>query len=165
MPAEASTNLARFDGIRYGLSVPADVIGEVYSKTRGQGFGAEVRRRILIGTFVLSSGYADAYYRKAKAVRALISADFDAAFTQVDVIATPTTLGPAFKFGDKSDPLSMYLEDIFTVPINLAGIPAISVPMGFVEREGKKLPLGFQAIAPHLGEEALFAVGRDIEEA
>ena len=163
MPAEVSTNLARFDGIRYGLSVPADTIQEVYGKTRGAGFGAEVRRRIILGTFVLSSGYADAYYRKARAVRELIRADFERAFKDVDAIVTPTTLGPAFKFGAKSDPLSMYLEDIFTVPVNLAGVPAISVPMGFAEVEGIKLPLGFQIIAPHRGEETLFAIGEDVE--
>jgi aspartyl-tRNA(Asn)/glutamyl-tRNA(Gln) amidotransferase subunit A len=164
MPAEVSTNLSRLDGIRYGLSVDAPTIGEVYSKSRGEGFGPETRRRIILGTFVLSSGYADAYYRKAKAVRELIRADFAKAFESVDVVVTPTTTSPAFKFGEKSDPLSMYLEDIFTVPVNLAGVPAISIPMGTVEREGKQLPVGFQIIAPHRGEETLFAIGKDIEE-
>jgi len=163
MPAEVSTNLSRLDGIRYGLSVDAPTIGEVYSKSRGEGFGPETRRRIILGTFVLSSGYADAYYRKAKAVRELIRSDFAKAFETVDAIVTPTTTSPAFKFGEKSDPLSMYLEDIFTVPVNLAGVPAISVPMGEVEREGKNLPVGFQIIAPHRGEETLFAIGKDIE--
>lgn len=164
MPAEASTNLARFDGVRYGLSVPADDIGAVYAKTRGAGFGPEARRRILIGAFVLSSGYADAYYRKARAARDLIRDDFAKAFELVDAIATPTSPTPAFKIGEKSDdPLAMYAADIFTVPVNLAGVPAISVPSGFVEREGKKLPVGFQLIAPHDGEEALFAIGEDIE--
>ena len=164
MPAEASTNLARFDGIRYGLSVPGIDIAEVYAKTRGQGFGPEVRRRILVGTFVLSSGYADAYYRKARAVRSLISADFMKAFEGVDVIATPTVPTPAFKLGEKSDPLAMYAADIFTVPVNLAGVPALSVPSGSVTREGKDLPVGFQLIGPHLQEEMLFAVGVDVEK-
>ena len=136
-PAEVSTNLARFDGIRYGLSVPADDIGGVYAKTRAKGFGAETRRRILVGTFVLSSGYADAYYRKARSVRDAIRADFARAFESVDAIVTPTSPVPAFKLGEKSDPLAMYAADIFTVPINLAGVPAISVPSGAVEREGK----------------------------
>jgi len=162
-PAEVSTNLARFDGIRYGLSVPAETIQEVYAKTRGAGFGPEVRRRILVGTFVLSSGYADAYYRKALAVREIIRADFAKAFESVDAIAMPTTPGPAFKFGEKSDPLSMYLEDIFTVPMNLAGVPAISVPSGSVKRDGIPLPVGFQVIGAHGNEEALFTIGKDVE--
>jgi len=164
-PAEASTNLARYDGIRYGLSLPADTIGEVYTKTRGAGFGREVRRRILIGTFVLSSGYADAYYRKARAVRELIRADFAKAFEAVCAVVMPTTPSPAFKFGEKSDPLSMYAEDIFATPANLAGVPAISVPMGNVQRDGKDLPVGFQIIASHREEEVLFSVGKDVESA
>ena len=175
MPAESSTNLARFDGVRYGLSVPAATIQEVYTKTRGEGFGPEVRRRILVGTFVLSSGYVDAYYRKARAVREIIRADFARAFSaargsslggeSVDAIVTPTTPGPAFKFGEKSDPLAMYLEDIFTVPVNLAGVPAISVPMGTVVRDGVDLPLGFQIISAHGNEEGLFTIGKDVEKA
>ncbi|MEK7133042.1 MAG: Asp-tRNA(Asn)/Glu-tRNA(Gln) amidotransferase subunit GatA [Patescibacteria group bacterium] len=168
-PAEVSTNLARFDGIRYGLSVNAETIQEVYSKTRGAGFGPEVRRRILVGTFVLSSGYADAYYRRAREVRELIRADFTRAFDPsadgVDAIVTPTTPGPAFKFGEKSDPVSMYLEDIFTVPVNLAGVPAISVPSGMATRRGVSLPVGFQIIGAHGSEEMLFAIGKHIEEA
>lgn len=165
-PAEVSTNLARFDGIRYGLSVPANEIGEVYAKTRGKGFGPETRRRILVGTFVLSAGYADAYYRKARAVRELIRDDFSKAFESVDAIVTPTSPTPAFKIGEKSDdPLAMYAADIFTVPVNLAGVPAISVPSGTVVREGKDLPVGFQIIAPHGGEEVLFAIGEDVEKA
>lgn len=165
-PAEVSTNLARYDGIRYGLSVPADTITEVYTKTRGAGFGPEVRRRTLIGTFVLSSGYADAYYRKARAVRTLIRADFMKTFTSVDAIALPTSPGPAFKIGEKAnDPLAMYAEDIFSVTANLAGVPAISVPAGSVEREGKALPVGFQLVAPHEGEGTLFAIGADVEKA
>jgi aspartyl-tRNA(Asn)/glutamyl-tRNA(Gln) amidotransferase subunit A len=163
MPAEASTNLDRFDGIRYGLSVPADDIRHVYDKTRGAGFGAEVRRRILIGTFVLSSGYADAYYRRARAVRSLIRADFARAFQTVDAVVTPTCPSPAFKFGAKSDPLAMYAEDIFSVPANLAGVPALSVPMGTVNREGSVLPTGFQIIASHGREDILYAIGRNIE--
>lgn len=166
MPAEASTNLARYDGIRYGLSVPAETIGEVYSKTRGRGFGPEVRRRILVGTFVLSAGYADAYYRKARSVRASITQDFTRAFAEVDAIAVPTTPAPAFKFGEKTaDPLAMYAEDIFSVPMNLAGVPAISVPLGTVERDGKDLPVGFQIVAPHGAEETCFAIGADVENA
>ena len=163
-PAEVSTNLARLDGIRYGLSVPADVIGEVYSKTRAAGFGAETRRRILVGTFVLSSGYADAYYRKARSVRELIRADFEEAFESVDAIVMPTTPSPAFKLGEKnSDPVSLYLEDIFTVPVNLAGVPAISVPGGMVERDGKKLPVGFQIIGTWRGEDTLFKIAANVE--
>lgn len=164
-PAEASTNLARYDGIRYGLSIPADSIGEVYAKTRGYGFGREVRRRILIGTFVLSSGYADAYYRKARAVREHIRADFRLAFGSVDAIVMPTTPSPAFMFGAKSDPLAMYAEDIFATPANLAGIPAISVPSGTVVRDGIELPVGFQIIAAHGAEKTVFAIGKDVEEA
>ncbi|MFZ2556158.1 MAG: Asp-tRNA(Asn)/Glu-tRNA(Gln) amidotransferase subunit GatA [Minisyncoccia bacterium] len=164
MPAESSTNLARFDGIRYGLSVPAEDIAGVYEKTRGQGFGPEVRRRILLGTFVLSSGYADAFYRKAKTVRTLIRQDFEKAFMDVDVIATPTVPTPAFKLGEKSDPLAMYAADIFTVPVNLAGVPAISVPSGSVTREGKELPVGFQLIGAHHAEEMLFTIGADVEK-
>lgn len=164
-PAEVSTNLARYDGIRYGLSVPADAIQEVYTKTRAAGFGPETRRRILIGTFVLSSGYAEAYYRKARAVRDLIREDFAKAFSIVDAIALPTAPGPAFKIGEKvSDPLSMYAEDIFSVTANLAGVPAISVPAGAVSREGKDLPVGFQLIASHSEEGQLFTIGNDIEK-
>lgn len=164
-PAEVSTNLARYDGIRYGLSVPAEDISGVYAKTRGQGFGPEVRRRILVGTFVLSSGYADAYYRKARAVRALIRADLEKAFARVDAIATPTSPVPAWKLGEKSNPLAMYAADIFTVPVNLAGVPALSVPSGSVERDGAHLPVGFQLIGPHHGEDAILAIGADVEKA
>lgn len=164
MPAEVSTNLARFDGIRYGLSLSADSIGEVYTKSRGAGFGPEARRRILVGTFVLSSGYADAYYRKARAVRDLIRKEFETAFQSVDAIVVPTTPSPAFKLGEKTaDPLAMYAEDIFSVPVNLAGVPAVSVPSGTVDREGKQLPLGFQIIAAHGNEETLFTLARSVE--
>lgn len=163
-PAEVSTNLARYDGIRYGLSLPGENIQEVYTKTRAAGFGPEVRRRILTGTFVLSSGYSDAYYRKARSVRTLIRADFRKAFESVDVVALPTAPNPAFKLGEKTnDPLAMYLEDIFSVTANLAGVPAISVPSGSVPREGIQLPVGFQLIGPWRGEESLFTIGADIE--
>lgn len=164
-PAEVSTNLARYDGIRYGLSVPAETLLEVYEHSRGQGFGREVRRRILIGTFVLSSGYADAYYRKARAVRELLRTDFTNAFSLVDAIALPTAPGPAFKIGEKTnDPLAMYAEDIFSVTANLAGVPAISVPMGTVVRDGVNLPVGFQLLAPHRGEGVLCDMGTDVEK-
>lgn len=164
-PAEVSTNLARLDGIRYGLSVDAPTIGDVYEKSRAAGFGPETRRRILVGTFVLSSGYADAYYRKARAVRELIRADFTKAFESVDAIALPASPTAPWKVGGKADPLSLYAADIFTVPLNLAGLPGMSVPSGFVERDGKKLPVGFQIIAPHQGEGMLFKIGEDIEQA
>ena len=165
MPAEASTNLARYDGIRYGLSVAGADIGDVYAKTRGEGFGPETRRRILLGTFVLSSGYADAYYRKARAVRELIREDFARVLQSVDAIALPTSPGPAFKLGEKaSDPLAMYAADIFTVPVNLTGGPAISIPSGSVKRNGSALPVGFQLIAGHGREDALFSIGADVEK-
>jgi aspartyl-tRNA(Asn)/glutamyl-tRNA(Gln) amidotransferase subunit A len=163
MPAEASTNLARFDGIRFGHSVDSDTIAEVYTKSRGSGFGPEVRRRIVLGTFVLSSGYVDAYYRRAKAVRQLIRDDLDRVFETVDAIALPTSPTPAFKIGEKSDPVAMYAADIFTVPVNLAGVPAISVPGGSVYREGKELPVGFQLIASHGQEDALFEIAADAQ--
>ena len=163
-PAEVSTNLARYDGIRYGYSAPADDIAGVYAKSRAEGFGPETRRRILMGTFVLSSGYADAYYRKARSVRELIRADFAKAFESLDAIALPVSPIPPWKFGDKNDPVAMYAADIFTVPVNLAGVPAISVPSGTVEREGKQLPVGFQLIAAHGNEAALFAIGKAVEK-
>jgi aspartyl-tRNA(Asn)/glutamyl-tRNA(Gln) amidotransferase subunit A len=166
MPAEASTNLARYDGLRYGVHKSGDDLLGDYMTSRGEGFGAETRRRILIGTFVLSSGYADAYYRKAEAVRELIRADFAKAFDPlaggVDVIATPTSPTPAFKIGERvNDPLQMYAADIFTVPINMAGVPAMSVPMGTVERDGTQLPIGLQFIAPHGCEKTLFVIGSE----
>jgi aspartyl-tRNA(Asn)/glutamyl-tRNA(Gln) amidotransferase subunit A len=161
MPAEASSNLARFDGVKYGLHVPGDNLLSDYLKTRREGFGKEVRRRILIGTYVLSSGYHDAYYNKALMLRQKISSDFENAFKDVDVIATPTTTGPAFKIGEKAnDPLSLYLEDIFTVPANIVGIPAISIPNGFVSEGGKNLPLGLQLMTSHDSENLLFEVGK-----
>ena len=164
MPAEAGTNMARFDGVRYGLLKEGASGIDDYMKTRGLGFGKEVRRRIMLGTYVLSAGYYDAYYSKATMVREMIKKDFEEAFKEVDAIITPTSPTPAFKIGEKSeDPLQMYLADIFTVPINLAGIPAISVPSGFAEMGGKKLPLGCQIIAPHFKEGRLFKIGKDIE--
>jgi len=164
MPAESSTNLARFDGVRYGLHVSGESGIEDYAKTRGAGFGKEVRRRIMLGTYVLSAGYKDAYYNKATQVRELIRSDLKKAFKEVDVIATPTSPVPAFKIGERSnDPLAMYLSDIFTVPANITGVPGISVPSGFVQRDGQKLPLGFQIIAPHFHEMRLFALGKQIE--
>ncbi|MBI2048697.1 MAG: Asp-tRNA(Asn)/Glu-tRNA(Gln) amidotransferase subunit GatA [Parcubacteria group bacterium] len=164
VPAEASSNLARYDGIRYGLSIEGSDSLDIYKKTRGAGFGKEVRRRILIGTFVLSAGYADAYYRKANVVRALITEDFKQAFEEVDLIATPTAPTPAFRAGEKEDPLAMYAADIFTIPVNLAGVPGISIPMGAVERDGVALPTGVQLIAPQGGEEMLFSAGRIVEK-
>lgn len=161
MPAEVSSNLSRFDGVKYGLHVDGVSLTEDYFKTRGGGFGREVRRRILIGTYVLSAGYHDAYYNKALLLRQKISEDFFSAFKEVDIIATPTTTGPAFKIGEKiNDPLSLYLEDVFTVPANIVGIPAISVPSGFVNVDGKDLPLGIQFMASHGREDQLFEVGK-----
>ncbi len=162
MPAEVSTNLARLDGIRYGNAVRGKTLLDDYLKSRTEGFGEETRRRILLGTFVLSSGYIDAYYRKADAARALLRREYTQAFEECDVIVFPTTPAPAFKFGEKSDPLAMYLEDIFTVTANLTGMPAISVPMGTVEREGKHLPVGMHFTAPHGAEASLFAIASKI---
>ncbi|MGB2580742.1 MAG: Asp-tRNA(Asn)/Glu-tRNA(Gln) amidotransferase subunit GatA [Minisyncoccia bacterium] len=166
MPAEVSSNLARFDGVRYGYHADGANLLDDYMRSRGEGFGGEVRRRILLGTYVLSSGYYDAYYSKAVAAREIIKKTLEVAFRDVDIIATPTTPTPAFKIGEKSsDPLQMYLADIFTVPVNIAGVPAISIPSGFIEEVDAKLPLGIQFIAPHFGEDALFATGKDFEKA
>lgn len=163
MPAEASTNLARYDGVKYGLHKEGDDLLGDYIKTRAEGFGREVRRRILLGTYVLSAGYFDAYYGKAIALRNGIIKDFEKAFTEVDAIVTPTTPTPAFSIGEKSDPLSMYLSDIFTAPTNLSGMPAISIPSGTAVRGGKDLPLGIQIMAPNLMENMLFTIGKDVE--
>lgn len=163
-PAEVSTNLARYDGIRYGVPQKGKTLVDDYMQTRGEGFGPESRRRILLGAFVLSSGYADAYYRKAEAVREEIRNEFRVAFEKVDVIATPTSPTPAFKIGERaSDPLAMYAADIFTVPVNMTGVPAISLPMGTVERETSHLPVGMQFIAPHNADAILFSIGEDFE--
>ena len=134
-PAEASSNLARYDGVRFGLRVPGDSLDAMYENTRAAGFGAEVKRRVLIGTYVLSAGYYDAYYVSAQKIRTLIARDFDQAFQRCDAILTPTTPSPAFALGEKQDdPITMYLNDVFTVPANLAGLPAISVPAGLSQR-------------------------------
>lgn len=161
VPAEVSSNQARYDGIRYGLSLPGDTSIQSYFESRTAGFGAEVRRRILIGTYVLSSGYYDAYYNKANLVRGLLQKEFEEVFKDVDVVAMPTTPSSAFKIGEKAnDPLLMYLEDIFTVPVNIVGVPAISIPSG---KTNDNLPLGFQLIAPHMREDLLFTIGKDFE--
>ena len=170
MPAEASANLARLDGMRYGLALRGEKLLDDYVLSRTEGFGEETRRRILLGTFVLSSGYIDAYYKKADAARTVLSREYNDAFTKADVIAFPTTPSPAFKFGEKSDPLAMYLGDIFTVTANLTGMPAISVPMGFVERDGLhgipvQLPVGIHFTAPHQAENVLFAAASAVEKA
>lgn len=159
MPAEVSSNLARFDGMRYGLHVDGDNLLEDYMKTRAAGFGEEVKRRILLGTYVLSAGYYDAYYGKAQAARALMRDELNTVFKEVDIIMTPTTPTPAFTFGSQEDPISMYRQDIFTVPVNLTGIPALSVPMGTVERDGTPLPVGVQYMGPHSGDQRLFHFG------
>jgi len=162
--AEASSNLARYDGVRYTWRAPqAGTLAEMYSLTRGQGFGAECKRRIMLGTYVLSAGYYDAYYLKAQKVRTLVTRDFLAAFGQVDVIATPVSPFPAFRLGEKlDDPLQMYLSDIFTITASLAGLPAISVPCG---RTPDGLPVGLQLIGPHFGEPVLFRLGDAFERA
>jgi aspartyl-tRNA(Asn)/glutamyl-tRNA(Gln) amidotransferase subunit A len=165
MPAEASTNLARFDGVRYGLHKSGKNLLEDYNLTKGAGFGKEVRRRILIGTYVLSAGYYDAYYGKAELIRASLKKEFEEAFKEIDIVATPTAPDTAWKIGEKSDPLSAYLADIFTITANILGTPAISLPSGFGERNGKKLPLGIQFMAPHGGEGVLFEMGKKFEEA
>lgn len=162
-PAEASANLARFDGIRYGARVDGADPAELNSRTRGAGFGAEVKRRIILGTYVLSSGYYDAFYLRAQKVRTLIRQDFLKAFEQVDAILSPTTPTPAFKVGEKSaDPLQMYLSDIFTISCNLAGIAGISIPCGF--SAAPKLPLGLQLLARPFGEETLFRLAHAYEQ-
>ena len=159
--AEASANLARYDGIRYGLRVPGDNNIEIYNRTRARGFGAEVKRRIMLGTFVLSAGYYDAYYLKGQQVRTLIRRDFERAFESCDIIATPVAPTTAFKLGEKTaDPLQMYLSDIFTISVNLAGLPGMSVPCGF---DASGLPIGLQLIGPPFGEEAILRAGDAFE--
>ena len=163
-PAEASSNLARYDGVRYGLRVNGKDITGMYEESRAEGFGAEVKRRILIGTYVLSAGYYDAYYLKAQKVRSLIKRDFDQAFDKVDVILTPATPTPAFPLGSQGsgDPVEMYLNDIFTVTVNMAGLPGLVVPSGR-SREG--LPLGLQIIGKPFDEGAVLRAGQVIEDA
>ena len=157
-PAEASANLARYDGIRFGPRLgEGEDLWTVYTETRGQLFGPEVKRRLMLGTYALSAGYYDALYGKAQKVRTLIRQDFDRAFTQVDVIAAPVTPTTAFRLGEHSDdPLAMYLEDIFTLPANLAGIPGIAFPVGYDE---SGLPIGMQLMGSHFDEALLFRVG------
>jgi len=164
MPAEVSSNLARYDGIRYGKKVVGKDLLDSYMKTRAEGFGAEVKRRILLGTYVLSSGYYDAFYGKAEAARDVMRKELATTFETVDAILTPTSPIPAWKFGEKSkDPLSMYLADVFTVPVNLTGVPAMSVPAGTVTREESNLPVGIQIICPHAGEDRMYDIGTKIE--
>jgi len=159
--SEASANLARFDGIKYGLSQEATDLAEVYLKSRGHGFGSEVKRRIMLGTFALSSGYYDAFYAKAQKVRTLIKQDFDKAFEQVDFIFTPVSPFPAFKIGEKiDDPLKMYLSDVLTVPISLAGVPALSLPVG---KDGH-LPVGLQIISRPFNEKGIFQIAQQLEK-
>jgi aspartyl-tRNA(Asn)/glutamyl-tRNA(Gln) amidotransferase subunit A len=151
--SEASSNLARYDGVKYGLRVAGKDLIDMYMNTRAKGFGSEVKRRIMLGTYALSSGYYDAYYKKAQQVRTLIKNDFDNAFRDVDVIVTPTSPTPAFKIGEKAtDPLQMYLSDIFTISVNLAGVPGISIPCGFTK---DNLPVGLQIIGRHFDEETI----------
>jgi aspartyl-tRNA(Asn)/glutamyl-tRNA(Gln) amidotransferase subunit A len=155
--AEASANLERYDGIRYGLRVETDNLFDLYSKSRARGFGAEVKRRIMLGTFALSTGYYDAYYLKAQKVRTLIKRDFEQAFTRCDLIATPTAPTTAFRLGEKmSDPLQMYLSDIFTISVNLAGLPGLVVPCGY---DAQGMPIGLQLIGPAFGEEVILRAG------
>ncbi|MGQ0767213.1 MAG: Asp-tRNA(Asn)/Glu-tRNA(Gln) amidotransferase subunit GatA [Gemmatimonadota bacterium] len=161
-PAEASANLARFDGVRYGARAEAGDLAALYERTRSRGFGAEVKRRILLGTYALSAGYYDAFYTRAVAVRSTIASEFASLFASgVDVLLTPTTPTPAFRLGEVSDPYQMYLSDVFTVPASLAGIPAISIPAGFA----RGLPVGVQLMGGHFREDTLLRTGRALEEA
>jgi aspartyl-tRNA(Asn)/glutamyl-tRNA(Gln) amidotransferase subunit A len=153
-PAEASANLARYDGVRYGLRVEDGSMIDMFLQSRGSGFGAEVKRRIMLGTYALSAGYYDAYYGQAQKVRTLIKSDFDKAFEKVDAIAAPVAPTTAFKIGGHGDdPLAMYLEDIFTLPANLAGVPGLTFPVGF---DGEDLPIGIQLMGRHFDEATLF---------
>ena len=167
LPSEASSNLARFDGMRFGIRVGDDgqhSVEQVMSATREAGFGAEVKRRIMLGTYALSSGYYDAYYGQAQKIRTLITRDFEAAFAQVDVLVSPTAPTTAFKLGAKvDDPLAMYLNDIATIPVNLAGNCAMSLPAGLAPEDG--LPVGFQIIAPAMADDRLYKVGSALEAA
>jgi aspartyl-tRNA(Asn)/glutamyl-tRNA(Gln) amidotransferase subunit A len=161
-PAEASSNLARYDGVKYGLRVPGRDLVDMESRTRAAGFGAEVKRRVMLGTYVLSAGYYDAYYGKAQKVRTLVRRDFDAAFERVDLIVAPTTPNVAFKHGEKADPVQMYLNDVFTIPADMAGVPAISVPCGFTARG---LPIGLQLIGKTLDEPSVLRAAYAYEQA
>ncbi|MEO7040161.1 MAG: Asp-tRNA(Asn)/Glu-tRNA(Gln) amidotransferase subunit GatA [Candidatus Elarobacter sp.] len=166
-PAECSSNLARFDGVRYGLRVDGDDVGEMYERTRAAGFGPEVKRRILIGTYALSSGYYDAYYLKAQKARTRVAEDFARAFERCDVIASPAAASPAFGFKAKSDPVSMYLMDYYTIPVSLAGLPALSVPCGAVVPEGgtRPMPMGLQLATPLFTERTLLGYAHAYERA
>ena len=167
MPCEISANLARYDGIKYGFSKADKVknLLDVYLESRGSGFGEESRRRIMLGTYALSVGYYEAYYKKAQQVRTLIKRDFDEAFKKVEVIIGPTAPTTAFKLGEKvDDPLAMYLSDIYTVAVNLAGVPAISVPCGFIEKEGVNLPVGLQIIGQQFGESKILQAAHNFEQ-
>jgi aspartyl-tRNA(Asn)/glutamyl-tRNA(Gln) amidotransferase subunit A len=161
-PAEASSNLARYDGVRFGLRVDAPTTDAMMTATRTAGFGAEVKRRIMLGTYALSTGYYDAYYGKAQRVRTLIARDFAAAYDTVDVLVSPTSPTTAFAFGAKADPLSMYLNDVCTIPSNLAGHPAISVPFG---NGDDGMPVGVQLMAPALAETTLLSAAAVLEAA
>ena len=166
MPAEVSSNLARYDGVRYGQRVEGEILEEIYAKTRGELLGKEARRRVILGTYTLSAGYYDAYYGRAQKARGLIKKDFEKVFKEVDVLLSPTVAAPAFKLGEKSlDPLAMYLSDIFTVPANLAGVPALSLPFGRTSggENGKKLPISVQLTAPWFYEGTLFETGKLLE--
>lgn len=160
-PAECSSNLSRFDGVRYGLRIEGDDVGQMYEKTRAAGFGPEVKRRILIGTYALSSGYYDAYYVKAQKARTLFSQDFKRAFESCDLIASPAASSPAFEFNSKSDPYSMYMMDYYTIPMSLAGLPSLSVPCGWIEN----MPMGLQLAAPLFEEARLLSAAHAYEQA
>lgn len=160
MPAEVSSNMSRYDGTRYGLREEGANLLEVYKKTRGLGFGQEVRRRIILGTYVLSAGYYDSYYGKAMIARKIIKEEFGKVFEEVGAVLTPTTPTPAWRIGEKTSPLENYLADVFTITANITGLPAISLPSGFTEINGKKLPLGIQFTAPHMHENILFDIGK-----
>jgi aspartyl-tRNA(Asn)/glutamyl-tRNA(Gln) amidotransferase subunit A len=161
-PAEASANLARYDGVRFGLRQPADSMMDIFFKSRGKGFGAEVKRRIMLGTYALSAGYYDAYYGQAQKVRTLIKADFEHAFQSVDVVAAPVAPSTAFRLGEHTDdPLAMYLEDVFTLPANLAGVPGLAFPVGF---DQKGLPVGMQLMGAHFREDILFLMAHAYQQ-
>ena len=162
-PAEASANLARYDGVRFGLSEPADALADLFRRSRGSGFGPEVKRRIMLGTYALSAGYYDAYYGQAQKVRTLIKQDFERAFEAVDAIAAPVAPSTAFRLGEHSDdPLAMYLEDVFTLPANLAGVPGLAFPCGF---DAQGMPVGMQLMGPHFGEAQLFRMAHAYQQA
>jgi aspartyl-tRNA(Asn)/glutamyl-tRNA(Gln) amidotransferase subunit A len=162
-PAEASANLARYDGVRFGPRLSGDNMWDIFFNTRGEKFGPEVKRRIMLGTYALSAGYYDAYYGQAQKARTLIKRDFETAFEQVDLIAAPVAPSTAFRIGEHTgDPLAMYLEDVFTLPANLAGVPGLAFPVGF-DRQG--LPIGMQLMGPHFREELLFQTAHAYQQA